>query len=116
MTTLYGIPNCGSVKAARKWLAVNNIAYDFHDYKKLGIERSRLAAWAKAVGWEPLLNKRGTTFRRLDDADKADLNEKKALDLLVAHLSMIKRPIIEHGSGVIVGFDENEWRAAELSD
>ena len=109
---LYGIPNCDTVKKARKWLDGQGIAYTFHDYKKEGADPDRLAAWSEAVGWEVLLNKRGTTFRQLPDADKTDIDRDKAIGLMAQHSSMIKRPVVEHPGGILVGFSEGEWKAA----
>ena len=109
---LYGIPNCDTVKKARKWLDAQGIGYDFHDYKKEGADAGKLAAWSDAVGWEVLLNKRGTTFRKLPEADKNDIDRAKAVDLMLQHPSMIKRPVVEHEGGVLVGFVEDEWKAA----
>ena len=109
---LYGIPNCDTVKKARKWLEAEGRDYAFHDYKKEGADAGKLAAWADTVGWEKLLNKRGTTFRKLDEADKADIDRAKALRLLEENPSMIKRPVAEHAGGVLVGFDAQEWEAA----
>jgi len=108
---VYGIPNCDTVKKARAWLDGRGIAYAFHDYKKEGAEPARLAAWSDAAGWEALLNRRGTTFRGLSEADKADIDRAKALRLMVANPSLIKRPVIEHAGGVLVGFDAGEWEA-----
>ena len=111
---LYGIPNCDNVRKARKWLNAEGIDYTFHDYKKDGADRVDLSRWADAAGWESLLNRRGTTFRKLDEADKADIDRDKALDLMVAHPSLIKRPVAEHedGNRVLVGFTESEWKNA----
>ena len=109
---LYGIPNCDTVKKARKWLDALGIAHDFHDYKKEGADAGKLAAWSDAVGWEVLLNRRGTTFRKLPDADKADIDRDKAIDLMLQHPSMIKRPVVDHEGGILVGFVEDEWKAA----
>ena len=107
---LYGIPNCDTVKKARGWLDARGIGYAFHDYKKEGADPAKLAKWSDAAGWEALLNRRGTTFRKLDEADKTDIDRAKALRLMAAHPSLIKRPVVEHGGGVLVGFDEAEWR------
>ena len=109
---LYGIPNCDTVKKARKWLDARGLDYAFHDYKKEGADAGKLASWSDAAGWEVLLNKRGTTFRNLDDADKADLDRDKAIELMVAHPSMIKRPVVEYDGGVLVGFSEETWTSA----
>ena len=109
---LYGIPNCDTVKKARKWLDAEGIAYAFHDYKKEGADRGKLESWADAAGWEALLNRRGTTYRKLSDADKADIDRNKAIALMIEHPSMIKRPVVEHAGGVLVGFDDKAWAAA----
>ena len=108
----YGIPNCDTVKKARAWLDERGIGYTFHDYKKEGADPARLAAWSDAVGWEALLNRRGTTFRALSDADKADIDRAKAIRLMEAQPSLIKRPVVEHDGGLLVGFDAAEWGAA----
>ncbi len=110
--TLYGIPNCDTVKKARVWLDGQGIAYAFHDYKKAGADEARLTDWVAKAGWEKVLNRAGTTFRKLDEADKADLNAEKAVRLMVAQPSMIKRPIVEHPGGLLVGFKVDEWAAA----
>lgn len=109
---IYGIPNCDTVKKARNWLTAQGRDYVFHDYKKEGADPARLAAWADAVGWEVLLNRRGTTFRALPDADKADIDRAKALRLMAEHTSLIKRPVVEYPGGVLVGFKEADWAAA----
>ena len=114
MIALYGIPNCDTVKKARVWLDANGIAYAFHDYKKEGADPARLAKWADAVGWEPLLNRAGTTFRKLDEADRADIDTAKALALMAAHPSLIKRPVVEYRGGLLVGFKPDHWAAALL--
>lgn len=112
MIDFYGIPNCDTVKKARAWLQAKGIEYTFHDYKKEGADPARLAAWSDAAGWEALLNRRGTTFRALSDADKADIDREKAIRLMAASPSLIKRPVIEHGSGLLIGFDPAEWERA----
>ena len=109
---LYGIPNCDTVKKARKWLDAQGIGYDVHDYKKEGADAGKLAAWSDAVGWEVLLNKRGTTFRKLPDAEKSDIDRDKAIALMLQHPSLIKRPVVDHEGGILVGFVEDEWKAA----
>ena len=111
-TTLYGIPNCDTVKKARKWLDERGIAYVFHDYKKHGADRAVLARWSGEAGWEALLNRRGTTFRALDEGSKSDLDEAKAVALMAEHTSTIRRPVVEHDGGLLVGFDEAEWALA----
>jgi arsenate reductase (glutaredoxin) len=112
MTTLYGIPNCDTVKKARTWLDGQGISYAFHDYKKAGADAAKLAAWCDAKGWETILNRAGTTFKKLDDVDKADLGQTKAITLMLAQPSMIKRPVVEHVGGLLVGFKLPEWEAA----
>jgi arsenate reductase len=102
--TIYGIKACDTMKKARAWLDAHEVAHEFHDYKVAGIERSLLEAWAKAVGWETLLNRQGTTFRKLPDTKKANLDEKKAIALMLAQPSMIKRPVLDVGSKLTVGF------------
>jgi len=107
---LYGIPGCDSVRKARRWLDEHGIGYTFHDYRKAGIEADRLARWVDAVGWEPLLNRRGTTFRQLDEADKESLDTDTAQALMRERTSLIKRPVVEHGDEVLVGFVEMTWK------
>ena len=110
--TLYGIKNCDTMKKARAWLDRKGQAYAFHDYKAAGIDRARLERWAGKVGWETLLNRAGTTFRKLPEADKAGLTEKTALALMQAQPSMIKRPVLELGNGdLLVGFRLAEYEA-----
>jgi arsenate reductase len=110
--TLYGIPNCDTVKKARVWLDGRGIAYAFHDYKKAGAHGGKLAEWCAAAGWDKVLNRAGTSFKKLPDADKADLDAGKAVALMAANPSCIKRPIVEHPGGLLVGFKEAEWAAA----
>lgn len=107
----YGIPNCDTVKKARTWLDANGIAYTFHDYKKEGADPARLRQWIAAKGWETVLNRRGTTFRKLDETDKADLDAARAVPLMQANPSTIKRPVVEYPGGLLVGFDPAEWEA-----
>jgi arsenate reductase (glutaredoxin) len=109
---LYGIPNCDTVKKARVWLDTHGIAYAFHDYKKAGADPAKLAAWCDAKGWAVILNRAGTTFKKLADTDKADLTQAKAIALMVAQPSMIKRPIVDYDGGTLVGFKPDEWAAA----
>jgi arsenate reductase (glutaredoxin) len=106
---VYGIPNCDTVKKARAWLDAAGVAYTFHDYKKAGADAAKLAVWCKAQGWEKVLNRAGTTFKKLPDADKAALDQIKAIRLMVAQPSMIKRPLVEFAGGVLVGFDAEAW-------
>ena len=111
---LYGIKNCDTMKKARAWLDARNVAYTFHDYKVSGIERAKLAAWCKSAGWERVLNKSGTTFRKLGDAERANLNEAKAIELMLAQPSMIKRPVLELGGTLLVGFSPESYAKAVL--
>ena len=111
--TIYGIKNCDTMKKARAWLDKRGVDYAFHDYKTVGIERARLEQWAKQVGWETLLNRAGTTFRKLPDKDKNGLDAKKAIALMLAQPSMIKRPVLDLGRGkLLVGFAPEIYRAA----
>lgn len=109
---LYGIPNCDTVKQARAWLDARGIAYAFHDYKKVGADPAKLSKWVEQADWQTVLNRRGTTFRKLDEADKADLDAVKAVRLMAVHPSTIKRPVVEHPGGLLVGFDTVEWAEA----
>ena len=102
--TIYGIKNCDTMKKARAWLDGRGVAYHFHDYKAEGISTEKLQAWSDKLGWETLLNRAGTTFRKLADSDKEGLNERKALALMVAQPSMIKRPVLDLGGKLLVGF------------
>jgi len=103
--TIYGIKNCDTMKKARAWLEKHGVEYLFHDYKTAGIERERLDQWCRKVGWESLLNRNGTTFRKLPDKDKNGLDAKKAVALMLAQPSMIKRPVLDLGGGeLMVGF------------
>jgi arsenate reductase (glutaredoxin) len=112
-TTLYGIKNCDTMKKARTWLDDQEVAYEFHDYKTLGIDRERLERWSKAVGWEVLLNRAGTTFKKLADGDKENLDEPKAIRLMLAQPSMIKRPVLELSKGkLLVGFKPESYESA----
>ena len=110
--TLYGIPNCDTVKKARTWLDGKGIAYTFHDYKKQGAEPARIAGWIAQAGLDKVVNKAGTTYRKLDDAQKAALAGEGAPAVLAANASVIKRPIVEYPGGLLVGFKEAEWEAA----
>ena len=101
---IYGIKNCDTMKKARTWLDTHGVAYEFHDYKAVGVEKDKLKQWSDKLGWETLLNRAGTTFKKLPDADKEGLTEKKALALMLAQPSMIKRPVLEIGGKLLVGF------------
>ncbi|KQY96457.1 arsenate reductase [Brevundimonas sp. Root1423] len=107
--TLYGIPNCDTVKKARVWLTDHGVAHDFHDYKKAGIDRARVEGWVAEHGWETVLNRAGTTFKALPEADKADLTAAKAVDLMLAQPSMIKRPVLDLGGRTLVGFKPDRY-------
>jgi len=110
--TIYGIKNCDTMKKARGFLDKRGVDYAFHDYKIVGIEKAKLEGWASKVGWEALLNKAGTTFRKLPDKDKEGLTEAKAIKLMLAQPSMIKRPVLELGGGkVLVGFKPEQYEA-----
>ncbi|MEO5587015.1 MAG: arsenate reductase [Novosphingobium sp.] len=109
--TLYGIPNCDTVKKARTWLDAKGIAYVFHDYKKQGADPARLAEWQAVAGWEKVINRAGTTFRKLPDADKDGLDAATAVTIMAANPSTIKRPIVESPGGLLVGFRPDEWAA-----
>ena len=112
MITVYGIPNCDTMKKARKWLDANGIDYEFHDYKKKGITKVKLKDWCKKADWEILLNRRGTTWRKLDDETKASINKTAAIDIMAENTSIIKRPVIETGDTILVGFSEDEYKPA----
>jgi len=107
--TLYGIKNCDTMKKARAWLDAHGVMYAFHDYKAAGVTAAQLKRWAGEVGWEALLNRAGTTFRALPEKDKADLNETKAIALMVAQPSMIKRPVLDKGGAIAVGFKPERY-------
>jgi arsenate reductase (glutaredoxin) len=108
--TIYGIKNCDTMKKARATLDKRRVAYDFHDYKARGIERAKLESWVKKVGWESLLNRGGTTFKKLADKDKEGLTEKKAIALMLEQPSMIKRPVLElPGGKILVGFKPEDY-------
>ena len=112
--TMFGIKNCDTIKKARTWLDVHGIAYAFHDYRAAGIDAARLGDWIDQVGWEVLLNRAGTTFRKLPEADRADLNVAKATALMLAQPSMIKRPVLDTGETLLVGFKPEAYEAAGL--
>jgi arsenate reductase len=107
--TLYGIRNCDTMKKAWTWLDDHHVAYSFHDYKKSGIDRATLERWSDSIGWEALLNRAGTTFRKLPDAAKADLTRDTAIDLMIAQPSMIKRPVLESDGTLLAGFKPDAY-------
>ncbi len=110
MIILYGIPNCDSVKKARAWLSERGQAYTFHDFKKQGVPPGQLARWTQAAGWEKLLNRKGTTWRQLDAAAQAAVVDgASAQSLMLANASAIKRPVVDWGDGITVGFDAADW-------
>ena len=110
--TIHGIKNCDTMKKARTWLETNGVAYSFHDYKALGIDRVTLERWAGQVGWEVLLNRAGTTFRGLAEAQKKDLDAAKAVALMQAQPSLIKRPVLVRGGEILVGFKPERYAEA----
>ncbi len=109
--SVYGIRNCDTISKARTWLDSHGVAYDFHDYKVAGVDPDDLKRWVKQLGWEVLLNRAGTTFRKLADADKEGLTEAKAIQLMLAQPSMIKRPVLEKGKTLLVGFKVEAYQA-----
>lgn len=113
--TLYGINHCDTMKKARRWLEEHGVEYRFHDYKTAGVDRLRLACWCKALGWETLLNRAGTTFRKLPEEAKVDIDERKAIDLMLAQPSLIKRPILDLGDRQLVGFKPALYAKADLT-
>lgn len=112
LVQVYGIPNCDTVRKARAWLAASGRPYVFHDFKKEGADPDIVRGWVKSVGWENVLNRKGTTFRKLEPEQKDHLDEEKAIRLMVARPSCIRRPVIDHPGGLMVGFDPAEWEAA----
>lgn len=110
---VYGIPNCDTVKKARAWLDGQGVAYEFHDFRKAGVPVDRLGAWSRAAGWEKLVNRQGTTWRKLDPARQAAVrDEASARDLMLEQPSVIKRPVVEWPGGrVTIGFDPQGWQA-----
>jgi Spx/MgsR family transcriptional regulator len=111
MTTLYGIKNCDTVRKARKWLEAHGVEYTFHDVRSDGLDKKALSVWVKAVGWEVLLNRRGTTWRKLPDTDKESINEANAIKLMLVQPAMIKRPVLIHKKITHVGFKPGEYEA-----
>lgn len=109
--TLYGIPNCDTIRKARLWLDAHGVAFEFHDYKKAGVDRAALEGWVDQLGWEALLNRAGTTFRKLPDADKADLDRDRAIALMAAQPSLIRRPVLVGGNMLEVGFKPERYAA-----
>ncbi|MGH6780957.1 MAG: ArsC family reductase [Sphingomonadaceae bacterium] len=110
--TMYGIKNCDTIKKARNWLEDRGVAYDFHDYKAVGADEAQLRRWVGEHGWEVILNRAGTTFRKLPDADREGLDADKAIALMLAQPSMIKRPVLDTGAERLVGFKPDRYEAA----
>ncbi|WP_211845681.1 ArsC family reductase [Neoroseomonas eburnea] len=110
--TIHGIRNCDTMKKARAWLEQHGVAHAFHDYRTAGIDRATLESWARKVGWEKLLNRAGTTFRKLPEAERQDLTETKAIALMLAQPGMIKRPVLTVGEEILVGFDPARYAGA----
>lgn len=110
--TMYGIKNCDTVKKARQWLDDHGVAYEFHDYKTAGIDRARLSAWADELGWDKLLNRAGTTFRQLPDSERENVDREKAIALMEAQPSMIKRPVLDLGNKRLLGFKSADYQEA----
>lgn len=111
---VHGIPNCDTVKKARRWLDAHAVSHEFHDFKKQGIDRGTLTAWCRTLGWEALLNRRGTTWRKLAEADRDGVDEARAISLMLDNTSLIKRPVIVTDTVVLAGFDESRYEAALL--
>jgi len=112
--TIYGIKNCDTIKKARRWLETRGVDYEFHDYKASGIDQARLERWCRELGWDALLNRAGTTFRKLPDADKRVLEARKAISLMLAQPSLIKRPVLEVDGRLLVGFRPESYQDALL--
>ena len=109
MIKIYGIPNCDTMKKARRWLDANGLDYEFHDYKKLGVPENRLKTWVRQAGWETVLNKRGTTWRKLDESTRAAISDASAIDIMLENPSIIKRPVLESGELLLIGFREDQY-------
>ena len=107
--TMYGIKNCDTIKKARKWLEAEGVDYQFHDYKKEGIQKDQLISWIDQLGWEVLLNKRGTTWRKLPDDVKDNIDEASAITVMLENTSIIKRPVLDTGNTLLVGFSADEY-------
>ena len=111
MTTLYGIPNCDTMKKARKWLNDNDVDYEFYNYKKQGVPEKELKKWVKQLSWEVLLNKRGTTWRKLDDKTRDNINQSSAIKIMLDNPSIIKRPVLDIDGEYTVGFNDDNYTA-----
>ncbi len=112
MAKLFGIPNCDTVKKSQKWLDNRGIKYEFHDYKKQGITKKQLTEWCKTVEWEALLNKRSRTWKELTKSDRSNVTQSKAITLMQQHPTLIKRPVIQNGKTITVGFDDKIFKAS----
>ena len=110
MITIYGIPNCDTMKKARRWLDANIVEYAFHDYKKLGVPEKNIKNWVKQAGWETVLNKRGTTWRKLDNKTRDTMDSDAAIKIMLENPSIIKRPVLESGKLLLIGFNEDEYK------
>ncbi|MBT8127641.1 MAG: ArsC family reductase [Gammaproteobacteria bacterium] len=110
MITIYGIPNCDTIKKARKWLEANGVEYEFHDYKKKGVPEKKLIAWVKKAGWDHVLNKRSTTWRKLDDTARDNIDETRAVKIMLDYPSIIKRPVLESGNTLLIGFNNADYQ------
>lgn len=108
---LFGIKNCDTVKKAMRWLDQHQVSYQFHDFRKDGLDQLTIELWLNSVSWEQLLNKRGTTWRKLEDPRKDQLDQQAAIELMLSHPTLIKRPVIEDASGVLIGFNESDFQA-----
>lgn len=108
---LFGIKNCDTVKKAMRWLDQHQVSYQFHDFRKDGLDQPTIEIWLNSVSWEQLLNKRGTTWRKLEDPRKDELDQQSAVELMLLHPTLIKRPVIEDASGVSIGFNESDFQA-----
>ena len=111
MIKIYGIPNCDTMKKARRWLDDHGVEYAFHDYRKLGVPEQELNSWVAQVGWEALLNRRGTTWRKLGQAVRDDIDEASAIRIMLENPSIIKRPVLESGQQLLVGFNQEDYRS-----
>jgi arsenate reductase (glutaredoxin) len=115
MPIMYGIANCDTIKKARHWMSQHNIDYKFHDYKKLGTDEDQLKSWIAEFGWEKIINKRGTSWRKLDDSIRNNMDDARALGVMQENPSIIKRPLLETGQSIILGFNEAEYIKVLLS-
>ncbi|MGB5277506.1 MAG: ArsC family reductase [Gammaproteobacteria bacterium] len=114
MIKIYGIPNCDTMKKARKWLESNGVAYEFHDYKKMGVPEDKLKSWVKQAGWARMLNKRGTTWRKLDSNVRENIDEFSAIQIMIANPAIIKRPVLESDRKLLIGFSESDYQQLML--